>query len=156
MHVEIRTLPALRLAYLRHTGPYGAPGISQTWERLGAWCEARGLMQPRPKFYGISHDDPGATPAAQCRYDACVPVDAAFAPQGDVGVQPFAGGRYACARFTGPGRQIGAVWEWLYGQWLPASGLQADARAGVEVYDEDFAIDPATGAFSCWVCMPVR
>lgn len=156
MHVEIKTLPALRLAYLRHTGPCSGVGIARTWERFTTWCTAQGLMQPRPRFYGISQDNPATTPPAQCRYDACVAVGASWQPEGDIGVQTFPGGRYACARFTGPPDRMGAVWDWLYREGLPSNGLQAQARPGVEIYEEDFAVDPATGAFSCWVCVAVR
>jgi AraC family transcriptional regulator len=160
MQVEIKNLPAARLAYMRWTGPYGHPGITQTWERFGAWCAQHGLTQPRRKMYGISQDDPEITPAEKCRYDCCVAVDDGFVLQGaaesGVGLQDFAGGRYACARFTGTGADIHAAWMRLYGQWLPRSGMQADDKPGLEIYDEDFEVDHATGAFSCWLCVPVR
>jgi AraC family transcriptional regulator len=156
MHVELKILPAMRLAYLRHTGPYGDPGITRTWERFGAWCAAQGLMQPRRKMYGISQDNPEVTPAASCRYDACIEVDAAFQPGGEVGVQSFAGGRYGCAGFTGTGADIHAAWMRMHGEWLPRSGWQADDGPGLEIYLEDFAVDSATGAFHCLLCVPLR
>lgn len=156
MQVELRTVPSMRLAYLRHTGPYGDPGISQTWERFGAWCGQNGLVPPRRKMYGISQDDPSITEAARCRYDCCIEVDAAFVPRGEVGVQDFAGGRYACARFTGTGADIHGAWMRMYGQWLPQSGYQADDKPGLEIYEEDFTVDPQTGAFHCLLCVPVR
>lgn len=37
MNVELKTLPAMRLAYMRYTGPYGHPGIGETWYRFGSW-----------------------------------------------------------------------------------------------------------------------
>jgi AraC family transcriptional regulator len=39
--------------------------------------------------------------------------------------------------------QIPDGWEW-------------EPRAALEIYDEDFAVDPATGRFPCWLCIPVQ
>ena len=35
-------------------------------------------------------------------------------------------------------------------------GWVLDARPAIEVYDEDFAMDPKTGAFACWLYAAVR
>ncbi len=157
MQVELKTLPPLRLAYMRHTGPYGPAGIGQLWQRFSAWCGQHGLMNPRRKMYGISQDNPEITPADKCRYDACIEVDDAFKPQGEVGVQSFGGGRYACGRFTGtPGADVHDAWTYMFAEWLPKSGYQADDKPGLELYEEDFVMDPQTGAFSCLLCVPVR
>ena len=156
MQVEIKTVPAMRLAYMRHSGPYGDPGITRTWDRFGAWCGSQGLVQPRRKMYGISQDDPSITAADKCRYDCCVEVDKSFQPKGEVGVQNFAGGRYACGPFTGTGATIHDAWTYMYGQWLLQSGYQADDKPGLEIYAEDFSVDAKTGAFSCLLCVPVR
>ncbi|MGH8830331.1 MAG: GyrI-like domain-containing protein [Polaromonas sp.] len=44
----------------------------------------------------------------------------------------------------------------LCGEWLPQSGWQADDKPALELYEEDFVMDPKTGAFSCLLCVPVR
>lgn len=154
MNVELRTLPALRLAYMRHTGPYGTPGIGQTWHRFCTWFGTRGTTSQ--KMYGIGQDDPEITPPEKCRYDCCVEVDAAFQPQGDIGVQDFAGGRYACAHFTGTGATIHAAWMKMYGEWMPGSGYQAGDAPALELYEENFSSDEKTGTFSCLLCVPVK
>lgn len=156
MSLELQHLPATRLAYLRWTGPYADPGIPATWERFAQWCDSQGLMQPRRRMYGIAQDDPSNTPPAQCRYDCCVEVDDGFQAQGEIGIQPFAGGLHACHRFTGTAAQIGDAWQALFGQWLPASGWQHAPGPGVELYDTDYVMDPATGVFTCWLCVPVQ
>lgn len=38
MDVCIRTLPARRIAYMRHVGPYGSASITAMWQRFGTWC----------------------------------------------------------------------------------------------------------------------
>lgn len=52
MQVEIKTLPAGRLAYLRHIGPYGDPAIGRVRERFGRWCAQRGLLEPPRRCAG--------------------------------------------------------------------------------------------------------
>lgn len=155
MKVEIKTLPPVRVAYLRHVGPYGSSGIAQLWQRFAAWCGEHGLMEPRRVMYGISHDNPDVTPPEKCRYDACIEVGEDFKPQGEVGVQTLRGGRFACARFSGTSADIHGAWMRLC-DWLPDSGWQADDAPPVEVYGRDFAMDEKTGAFNCELCMPVR
>lgn len=156
MNIDIRTLPPRRLAYMRYTGPYGHPGINETWQRFMAWGAQRGLTQPRRTMYGISQDNPEITPPERCRYDCCVEVDASFDPEGIVGVQDLAGGRYACALFTGTGATIAQAWMTLYGQWMPSSGWQAGDGPALELYDKDFVMDETTGQFSCLLCVPIK
>jgi len=156
MDVEIKTLANIHVAYLRHVGPYGTSGIPRTWQRLAAWCEQRGLTPPRRTMYGISYDNPDFTPPEKCRYDACVEVEPGFKPDGEIGVQTLAGGRYACTEFTGTPETIHAGWMRLCGEWLPDSGYQADDRPSLEIYGRDFEMDEKTGAFSCQLCFPVK
>jgi AraC family transcriptional regulator len=156
MEVEIRKLPETRVAYMRHVGPYGSSSITKMWMRFAAWCDANGLMTPRPTMYGISQDRPTITAPDQCRYDACVPVGDRFQPTDDVGVQTIAGGRYACARFTGSADEIHKAWMRFIGGWIPDRGYECDDRPALELYEPDFTVDPNTGVFSCLLCMPVR
>lgn len=156
MPLALRTLPRMRLACMRHTGPYGHPGLTVLWERFGAWCAAHGLGEPRPKFYGFSHDDPGCTPPEQCRYDACVQIGVGLRTGPDVRVMDYEGGDYACMRFEGTGPDIGAAWAQMMALDALPDGWEWQPRAALEIYDEDFAVDPATGRFACWLCMPVR
>lgn len=157
MDVEVKSLPAARVSYMRYVGPYGGAGIPRMWQRFAAWCAQQGLMKERrPTMYGIALDNPEVTPPQKCRYDACVEVDAAFKPQGEIGVQTVAAGRYACTRFAGTGPDIHQAWGRFIGEWLPDSGYQIDDRPCVEVYGADFVMDEKTGAFTCELCMPVR
>jgi len=155
MKVEIKTLAPVRVAYMRHVGPYGSSGIAQLWQRFAGWCGEHGLMEPRRMMYGISHDNPDVTPPEKCRYDACIEVGGDFKPQGEVGVQTLRGGRFACARFSGTSAEIHGAWMQLC-DWLPDSGHQADDAPPIEVYGKDFAMDEKTGAFNCELCMPIR
>jgi AraC family transcriptional regulator len=154
--VELRTFPAIHVAYMRYTGPYGAPAIGEMWDRFGVWCQQRGLATPRRRTYGIAQDNPNITPPERTRYDACVEVDATFTPSAEIGVQVLPGGRYACTPFRGTSAEIRGAWVRFLGKTLPDAGYEPDLAPAIEIYEPDFELDAATGAFSCLLCMPVR
>lgn len=156
MNIELRTLPDIRVAYMRHVGPYGDPGISRLWQRFGAWCAQHALATPGKLLLGVSQDSADITAPDKCRYDACGEIGADVRPEGEVGVQTLPGGRYACARFRGTALQIHAAWMAMFGRWLPDSGCQADDRPCLELYDDGAGVDPKTGAFSCLLCVPLK
>ncbi|WP_219909733.1 AraC family transcriptional regulator [Pseudoduganella armeniaca] len=154
MEVVITDLPAIRVAYFRHIGPYG-PGITSFWRTVVApWMQSRGL--DAPLCIGIGYDDPSMTPADKCRYDACVALPEDFTDTGAADVTTLPGGRYARAAFTGQPAGIADAWTWMTRNWLPSSGLQCDDRPCLEIFRPETAVDPVTGAMRCDLCIPVR
>jgi AraC family transcriptional regulator len=153
MKVTIVERQPTTVAYLRHVGPYGKP-ISDFWMReVDPWMETNSLMG-RPR-YGISHDDPGVTPAEKLRYDAAVEVPPDFKGAGNHQKTVIPGGKYAVGRFKGTDREAGEAWSWLLRDWLPGSGMQLDARPFFEHYPVDATYDTKTGQFECEICIPV-
>ena len=153
MKVQIIERQPVTVAYLRHVGPYGLP-ISEFWENtVCPWLAVNHLLgQPR---YGISHDDPDITAPNQCRYDACAEVPRGFVATGKVLTTTIPGGKYAVAHFSGSAAQIGAAWAALLRDWLPASGMQLDARPCFEYYPQGASDDAETGVFECDIVIPV-
>jgi AraC family transcriptional regulator len=154
--IELRTIPATRVAYMRHIGPYGSRGITDMWQRFESWCAAKGLTSPRRRMYGVAQDNPNITPPERTRYDACVEVEDDFEPSFEVGVQTIRGGRYACTPFFGTAGEIQAAWVKFLGKTMPDAGHQHDVAPAMEIYEPGFAVDPKTGAFACTLCMAVR
>lgn len=153
MDVSIQTLPAARVAYFRRMGAYG-PQIGQFWaETVRPWIAAQGLDET--VCYGVGWDDPKLTAPAKCRYDACVALPEGYTPPSTVNVQELPGGRYAVAKFHGTGPQVAAAWQWLIADWFPRSGQQLDMRPFFERMPARAQVDPATGAFSCELCLPI-
>ena len=90
MQVETKQLPSMRVAFVRHTGPYSECGGA--WERLFMGLGKVGLFGADACHLGLCHDDPEVTPVEKIRYDACCTVDEAYQPHGDIGVMEIAGG----------------------------------------------------------------
>ena len=49
-------------------------------------------------------------------------LDLGVVEDGVVRVVDIPGGRHAVVRHQGPYAELGAVYRWLYGEWLPNSG----------------------------------
>ncbi|MBA5640175.1 AraC family transcriptional regulator [Duganella sp. LX20W] len=154
MEVQVIDLPPVRVAWQRRIGAYG-PGIGAFWrDTMAPWMQSHGLMEQT--CYGVGLDDPVLTPADKCRYDACVALPGHFQANGNTATTMLPGGRYAVARFRGPTTSIAAAWMTLTREWLPSSGLQCDERPCFERFHATTALDPATGEFTCDICIPVR
>lgn len=153
MKVTIVDRQPVRVAYLRHVGPYGKP-VSDFWmTQVDPWMETNGLYgKPR---YGISLDDPDITAPEKLRYDAAVEVPENFAGAGDHQITVIPGGKYAAGKFKGTDKQVGEAWSWLLRDWLPSSGMQLDSRPFFEYYPVDASYDPQTGEFESEICIPV-
>jgi len=125
MKVEIEQKPALRVATVRHIGPYMQ--INQAFERLGEIAQAAGLFQLNgAAMLAIYHDDPESTPADQLRSDAGIVVPENVKLPPTLGEQRLPAGRYACTLHIGPYERLGDVWQRLLGEWIPSSGFRVD------------------------------
>ncbi len=135
MNVQIERLPPMRVAFVRHEGPYDE--VSSAWDRLLPALGKEGLIGGDSWFIGICHDDPEITPTDRMRYDACVTVDEEFVPFGDIGVQTVPGGDYARTTHQGPYDTLGRTYSALLGDWLPRSGRELRHSPCLEVYLND-------------------
>jgi len=143
-----------RVAFLRHTGPFG-PALGEFWrDVVGPWMAANGLEGR--VTYGVAMDDPAVTAPELCRYDACVEVGLHEAAPPPAALATIPGGRYAVADFHGTPERIGDAWMAFHSQALPAAGLAMRPGPCFERYPADFSADPATGAFACQLFIPVE
>ncbi len=132
MDVRIETRKPMRVAFIRHVGPYNQVGA--TWGRLCAWAGMRGLFGPNTVLLGLCHDDPEVTPPDKIRYDACIAVGPNVSGDGEVGVQEIAGGDYAVTLHRGPYDNLADTYARLCGQWLPAHGRELRSAPSLEIY----------------------
>ena len=135
MKVKIESKEPLRVAFMRHVGPYDEVGA--TWDKLLPRLGKEGLLGGDVLILGICHDDPEVTPPEKIRYDACVTVDERFVPEGEIGVQVIPGGEYAVTTHFGPYQNLGDTYTRLLGQWLSRSGRELRSAPCFEVYLND-------------------
>ena len=135
MDVHIQRLEPLRVAFVRHVGPYHEVG--RAWDTLCTQLGAQGLLGAGSVFIGVCHDDPEVTPPEKIRYDACVSVDANCRPEGEIGVQTLEGGEYAVTTHEGPFERLGSTYARLLGQWIPRHGRTLRTAPSLEFYLND-------------------
>ncbi len=121
MKVITKRIKPLRVAYLRHVGPY--QDTKQTWFELMARLSTDRQVRKRSVFIGIGHDNPAVTPAAELRYDACITVGENYAPKKPVRLQTIVGGDYAVAENCPVGK-IKDAYQYLFGKWLARSARE--------------------------------
>ncbi|MEM9487708.1 MAG: AraC family transcriptional regulator [Myxococcota bacterium] len=132
MNIEIKDMQEMRVATVRHVGPYTR--ISEAFGRLGELAGKAGLFGPESAMIGIYHDDPESTPAAELRADAALVVPSGVSLPEELGEQRIPAGRYACTTHVGPYRELGDVWARFMGGWLPDSGHRLGPGECYEIY----------------------
>lgn len=137
--IEVKELPEMQVAYVRHIGPYaGNEKLFQgLFGKLMGWAGPRGLLRPDTKYLTIYYDDPSMTDESKLRVDVCISVPKEAAAEGEIGCMTIPGGKNAVARFEILADQFGDTWNAVYGGWMPQSGYQPDDRPCYEVYLND-------------------
>jgi DNA gyrase inhibitor GyrI len=131
MKVITRKIKPMRVAYLRHVGPY--EDTNQTWIDLVARLSADKQIRKRSVFIGVGHDNPSVTPAAELRYDACITVDQEYEPKKPIELQTIDGGDYGVVKNC-PVAKIKHAFHFLYGKWLARSSRELRPVPGFIVF----------------------
>lgn len=133
MKPEIRSIPEQNVLFVRKTGPY-AKAAGEAWGALMKYAYSRRLMSRETKGIGISHDSPDITPEDKIRYDACITVQGAVKPEGEVGLQKIGGGKYAVFLHAGPYEKLGETYTAIFSQWLPEAGAKLREAPCFDIY----------------------
>lgn len=132
LNVEIRTIPAIRVAAVRHVGPYNE--CCGAWKTLCEWAFPKGLLTEKTMFFGICHDDPAVTEPSKIRYDACIDLPEGAMVDGPAAEITIRSGEYVTAVHKGPYENLYKSYAAVYGQWIPSSGREMAMEPSVEVY----------------------
>lgn len=121
MTAEMREIPDTPVLYTHRSGAY-SEAASAAWGVLMGFAYKNRLLNAETWAIGIGNADPAITPAEQLRYDACITTNRAVAPEGEIGVQTIAGGRYAVFLHKGAYEGLNESYRSIFAAWLPASG----------------------------------
>ena len=156
--IEVKEMPEMTVAYIRHIGPYAADEklFEGLFTKLWQWAAPRDLLKlPNTKVLAVYHDDPGVTEKSKLRVDVCISVPDDTKVDGEVGKMKIPGGKFAVGHFELTGQDYGKAWDAICGVWLPESGYQFDDRLSYELYLNDPKEHPE---HKCIVdiCVPVK
>jgi len=145
--VEIVEFPTTRLAAVEYQGP--PIGEHSAIGRLVAWRREHGVGPDRGMTIGIHYNNAATTAPEDYRIDVCVSFEGPIGPNPyGVVAKEIPGGRCARIRHFGTREHIAEA-EYLYREWLPASGeaLRDDppffhyVNIGPNVADADMITD---------------
>jgi AraC family transcriptional regulator len=132
MQIETVQLPRMRLACIRHVGPYQE--IGGAFGRLGEWSQTARV--PAGKGIGIYWDDPRETPEAELKSDACLVVPDDFTPdEPGITLGELPAGEYATYTHRGGYEGLGEAWGRFIGA-VAQSGRMVEGPS-YEIYVND-------------------
>lgn len=121
--VALTHVPAKTLIAVDHRGSYMS--IGKSFDLLFTTLASRNLIKPGLRMIGIYFDDPTSVPEAELRSQAGVAVTDPVAVDAPLLTTQVQGGDYAVLKYKGPYGDMRMAYDWLFGQWLPASGREA-------------------------------
>lgn len=134
---EIKNVPERNVIYIRLTGDYKLNDYGGTWLRLFQFAKEQNLPMGDPSPLCIYYDDPKVTPTDKLRTDVCMVLPGKSTPKGDVGFKQLAAGRYATFIYKGPYSNLQAVYDTIYGKYLPEMECTLRDEASAERYLND-------------------
>jgi AraC family transcriptional regulator len=142
--VEVKSVPEMHVAYLRHIGPYAGDNalFGRLFGQLFSWAGPRGLVGPETKVVSIYEDDPDITDEERLRVDVALTVPVGTSTDGEIGTRTIAAGTYAVGHFEILPHEYSEAWQTMMGQWLPESGWQCGDGPCLEMYLNEADDDP--------------
>jgi AraC family transcriptional regulator len=131
--VNLRNLPARRVAYIRVHRPYEGNHVVRAVKRLLAWAESRNLADGQ--WLGYQWEDPEIVPLDKCRYDVGLEVPATTNANGEVSINTFPPCLIAEVDIAGSIDLELRALDWLYRTWLPSSGYAPAHQPGFEAWN---------------------
>ena len=119
---KIITLEPKQAIYLSLTGSYQSLDFSGAWGHLWQFVKENKLFSAGIEHIAICHDDPKITEEENLHTDICLVLPKKAEPKGKIGVKTIEGGKYAKFLYVGSYEHLGAVYDAIYGKWLPENG----------------------------------
>ncbi len=140
MDVKIEKHGDMRVAFIRHTGPYEQS--TEAWNRLSAAPGLASRMGPDSCFLSLCYDDPDVTEPGNTRMDVCVAVGDDYEEEAGISTQVIPGGEFAVVVYKGAYSGLHDAYRAIYGEWLPKSGREPSGSFSMEIYRTDCSRTP--------------
>lgn len=150
INMNIEAIPPYRVAYIRHTGPYGA-GNTQTMASLKSWAKTNSLLDETAVILGIARDNPETTAPGHCRYDACLVIAEDYYVHDDTVCQgSIPGGSYAVFKILHTAEAVQRAWLEIFPELAGRGCLPDETRPILERYKAEMVKN-----HTCEICVPI-
>ena len=106
------------------------------------FVKEQNLPMGDPSPLCIYHDAPKVTPTDKLRTDVCMLLPSNARPKGNVGFKQLPAGRYATFLYKGSYDQLQAVYDTIYGKYLPEMECTLSDEPSAERYLNDPSCTP--------------
>lgn len=148
--VQIVSKPAFKVAGLRLRCKPMSQEIPQLWGKFDAYMGEIPHVVQQGVFYGLCDN----MDEQSGEFDYLAAIEVARAEEMPAGVTVWEVPAATYAVFPTTLNDIGATYERIYGQLLPASGFQRAPGPDIEYYDEHF--DASTPGSIFYLYVPVK
>ncbi len=151
--VEVKVMPELQLAHVRHQGAFNE--IGKAFEKLIGWAGPRGLLNfPKTKMAGIYYDSPRVTDESKMHSSACITIADNVEVSGEVGKVTIPKGKFAVGSFKIKSDEFEKAWNSMT-LWIPENNFELRDGHYHEIYHNDGNQHP-DGLFFVDICIPVE
>ncbi len=149
--IEIKEIEKINLAYVSHVGEFDQIGIA--YEKLIAWAKPNGLLDKKPNFISVYHDDPRVTDVAKLRQSAGIILDENIKTEGEIGKLTIEKGRYVVGRFEIKHTQFNEAWNSM-NIWVAENGYTLRDWYYFERYHNNYLTHPENKSIVD-ICIPI-
>jgi AraC family transcriptional regulator len=128
--------------YIRLIGDYLTNDYNEAWEKICGFAKEKHLFEFNQEFLGVANSDPSVTDGDKCQYDCCITISKDVKPEGEIGLREINGGKYAVFTFKGSYSYFNAVYEAIFKNWLPESGIELRNTQSFEKYIKTSKTNP--------------
>jgi AraC family transcriptional regulator len=153
--VEIVDNEDIHLVGYHHKGDYME--IGSVFEKLFIYGASKNLIEEDVRSIGLYFDDPKSVDVKALRSMACATLDKNILLEGDDAPERISIPKGKCATllFKGPYAELEKPYDWLFGEWLPNSGYEAEDFPPFEEYLNDPKETPPSELLTRIHCMLV-
>lgn len=131
---EIREEKAKQAIYIRLSGSYNGLDYENAWRSLWKYVQQNNLFSDSMEHLCVYHGDPKVTESDKLMADVCLIVSKSVTPKGEIGVKEIPGGKYVVFHYVGSYNNLPAVYDTIYGKWIPEDGYRIGESSGYEKY----------------------
>ncbi len=152
-NVEVKEMPELKLAQVRHQGAYSE--IGGAFAKLIQWAGPRNLLNfPETKMVGIYYDSPRVTDVSKMQSSACITIMEDVEVSGEVSKITIPKGKFAMGSFKIKVDEFEKAWNSM-SLWIPENNFELRNGHHYEVYHNDAEQHPENLWFVD-ICIPIK
>lgn len=132
--IEVRVSPSMEAIALNHIGVHG---LEQTFDRLIHWVRKKQSYRGNIKLMRMFHDSLRITDPAKVRMSACLLLDKAIEPDGEMQRRVIPEGKFIVGHYEIDMTDYPRAWAGLF-TWMNENGFKHTGAECFEIIHNDF------------------